>query len=73
MLDPQGIRSYTEAVQLDLAKASAYFGEFGPYDDAPCTDVTFSGCSFTGSDTPGGSSLATRDRFPRGHARTYAQ
>lgn len=51
--DPEGSRSFTEAVQLDLAKAGAYFGEFGPYDDTPCADVAFSGCSFTGSDTPG--------------------
>ncbi|MGW5876717.1 right-handed parallel beta-helix repeat-containing protein [Nocardiopsis terrae] len=72
--DPEGTRSYTEAVQLDLAKASAYFGEFGPYDDTPCTDVTIVGCTFTGSDTPGvgpwprgaGSHAATRGRAHSG-------
>ena len=51
--DTAGTRSFTEAVQLDLAKSSSHFGEFGPYDDTTCTDVAFFGCSFTGSETEG--------------------
>ncbi|WP_017556126.1 right-handed parallel beta-helix repeat-containing protein [Nocardiopsis baichengensis] len=68
--DAEGDRYFSEAIQLDLAKGSAYFGEFGPYDDTPCTDVAISGCVFARSGTPGaepwprgvGSHSATRGR-----------
>ncbi|EFL01578.1 conserved hypothetical protein, partial [Streptomyces sp. SPB78] len=38
---------------LDLAKGSAYFGGFGPYDDTPCTDILIEGCSVGPSGTSG--------------------
>lgn len=46
-----GDRAFTEAIQIDLAKGSAYFGAFGPYDNTPCDDVLISGCYFGASDT----------------------
>ncbi|KPC92605.1 plasmin and fibronectin-binding protein A, partial [Streptomyces sp. NRRL F-6602] len=51
--DPDGTRSFSEAFQLDLAKGSAYFGGFGPYDDTPCTDILIEGCSVGPSGTSG--------------------
>ncbi|MFF9554601.1 right-handed parallel beta-helix repeat-containing protein [Streptomyces albus] len=51
-IDP-GSRDFSEAIQLDLAKGSAYFGGFGPYDDTPCRDVLIDGCTVGASGTPG--------------------
>jgi len=50
--DPGG-RSLTEAIQIDLAAGSGYFGGFGPYDFTPCEDIVIRGCYFGGSSTPG--------------------
>lgn len=46
-------RSFSEAVQIDLAKGSGEFGGFGPYDHTPCVDVLVQGCHFGNSDTAG--------------------
>jgi parallel beta-helix repeat protein len=51
-IDPGG-RDFSEAVQLDLAKSSAVFGGFGPYDHTPTEDVLISGCHFGASGTAG--------------------
>lgn len=51
-VDPGG-RASSEAIQLDLAKDSASFGGFGPYDQTPCEDVVVRDCYFGASDTPG--------------------
>lgn len=51
-IDPGG-RDFSEAIQLDLAKGSAYFGGFGPADDTPCLDVLIEGCTTGPSGTPG--------------------
>lgn len=51
-VDPGG-REFSEAVQPDLAKSSAQFGEFGPYDHTPCEDLLISGCYFGASGTAG--------------------
>lgn len=52
-LDPDGTRNFSEAFQLDLAKGSAYFGGFGPYDDTECVDILVQGCSVGPSGTAG--------------------
>ncbi|WP_448319222.1 right-handed parallel beta-helix repeat-containing protein [Streptomyces sp. CO7] len=57
--DPGG-REFSEAIQPDLAKGSAYFGAFGPYDHTACEDLLISGCYFGPSGTPGTTS------WPRG-------
>lgn len=46
-----GDRGFSEAVQIDLAKASGYFGGFGPYDHTPCRDIVVSRCYFGASGT----------------------
>ncbi|MGW6008684.1 right-handed parallel beta-helix repeat-containing protein [Streptomyces sp. NPDC055210] len=58
-LDP-GSRDFSEFIQPDLAKGSAYFGGFGPYDDTPCADVLIEGCTVGPSGTVGTTS------WPRG-------
>ncbi|MEV6565854.1 right-handed parallel beta-helix repeat-containing protein [Streptomyces kronopolitis] len=50
--DPGG-RDFSEFIQPDLAKGSAYFGGFGPYDDTPVTDLLVEGCVTGPSATPG--------------------
>ncbi|MEW1568282.1 right-handed parallel beta-helix repeat-containing protein [Streptomyces sp. NPDC093509] len=51
-VDP-GSRDFSEAVQIDLAKGSAEFGGFGPYDNTPCQDIEVRGCYFGASGTAG--------------------
>lgn len=51
-LDPGG-RDFSEFLQPDLAKGSAYFGGFGPYDDTPVLDLLVTGCTVGPSGTPG--------------------
>lgn len=71
-VDP-GSRDFSEAIQLDLAKSSAVFGGFGPYDHTPCEDILISGCHFGASGTSGttawprgiGSHSATIGRWHR--------
>ncbi|MDX3831401.1 right-handed parallel beta-helix repeat-containing protein [Streptomyces europaeiscabiei] len=71
-VDPGG-RDFSEAVQLDLAKSSAVFGGFGPYDHTPTEDVLIIGCHFGASGTAGttawprgiGSHSATITRWHR--------
>ncbi|MDX3199966.1 right-handed parallel beta-helix repeat-containing protein [Streptomyces scabiei] len=58
-LDPGG-RDFSEFIQPDLAKGSAYFGGFGPYDDTPCVDIVIEDCHVGPSGTPGTTS------WPRG-------
>ncbi|QTU64211.1 right-handed parallel beta-helix repeat-containing protein [Streptomyces scabiei] len=58
-LDPGG-RDFSEFIQPDLAKGSAYFGGFGPYDDTPCVDIVIENCHVGPSGTPGTTS------WPRG-------
>ena len=58
--DPTGTRDFSEAVQLDLAKGSSYFGAFGPYDNTPCEDVSMKGCYV------GASGSAGTTAWPRG-------
>lgn len=41
-----GSRSFSEAIQIDLAKEAAVFGGFGFYDSTPCRFITISGCYF---------------------------
>jgi hypothetical protein len=53
-----GNRAFSEAIQIDLAKASAtspnpYFGWFGAYDETSCEDVIVEGCYFGSSGTVG--------------------
>lgn len=57
--DPGG-RDFSEFIQPDLAKGSAYFGGFGPYDDTPCVDVLIEGC------VTGPSGTAGTTAWPRG-------
>ncbi|HET9382262.1 MAG TPA: hypothetical protein VFP69_15725 [Streptomyces sp.] len=72
-LDPGG-RDFSEFIQPDLAKGSAYFGGFGPYDDTPCVDLLIEGCTVGPSGTAGttawpravGSHSASPDRAHRG-------
>lgn len=52
-IDPDGTRTFSEAVQLDLAKSSSVFGGFGPYDHTETKDVTVTACHFGNSDTAG--------------------
>ena len=54
-----GSRSYSEAVQIDLAKSSGVFGAFGSYDNTPCTDVVVENCYFGPSGTAGTTSWPT--------------
>ena len=54
-----GSRGYSEAVQIDLAKGSAYFGAFGSYDNTPSTDVVIEKCYFGPSGTAGTTSWPT--------------
>ena len=54
-----GSRAYSEAVQIDLAKGSAYFGAFGSYDNTPSTDVVIENCYFGPSGTAGTTSWPT--------------
>jgi hypothetical protein len=58
-IDPGG-REFSEAVQPDISKGSAYFGAFGPYDHVPVEDLLIQGCYFGPSGTPGTTS------WPRG-------
>jgi hypothetical protein len=51
-VDPGG-RDFSEAVQIDLAKGSGYFGGFGPYDNTPCQDIEMRGCYVGASGTAG--------------------
>lgn len=51
-VDP-GSRDFSEAVQIDLAKGSAEFGGFGPYDNTVCEDIEVRGCYFGASGTAG--------------------
>lgn len=55
-----GDRAFTEAIQIDLQKGDAYFGEFGPSDNTACDDVLIQGCYFDSSDT------ANTTAWPRG-------
>ncbi|MFM9595767.1 hypothetical protein ACKI1J_24095 [Streptomyces scabiei] len=50
--DPGG-RDFSEFIQPDLAKGSAYFGGFGPYDDTPCVDIVVKDCHVGPSGTVG--------------------
>jgi hypothetical protein len=68
-IDPGG-RDFSEALQLDLAKSSAEFGGFGPYDHTPCEDIAVTGCYFGSSGTAGTTA------WPRGvgsHAATITK
>ncbi|WP_241756679.1 glycoside hydrolase family 55 protein, partial [Actinomadura sp. RB99] len=58
-LDPGG-RTFSEAIQIDLAKSSDAFGGFGPYDDTVCQDVVVEGC------TVGASGSSGTTAWPRG-------
>ncbi|MFJ9468319.1 right-handed parallel beta-helix repeat-containing protein [Streptomyces caniferus] len=58
-IDPGG-RDFSEAIQLDLAKGTAYFGGFGPADDTACVDILIDGC------TVGPSGTAGTTAWPRG-------
>lgn len=51
-VDP-GSRDFSEAVQIDLAKGSSYFGGFGPYDNTSCQDIEVRGCYVGASGTAG--------------------
>lgn len=55
-----GDRAFTEAIQIDIAKGSAFFGGFGPYDNTACDDVLVQGCYF------GASGTANTTAWPRG-------
>lgn len=46
-------RTFSEAVQLDLAKGAGEFGGFGPYDNTVCEDITIRGCYVGASGTAG--------------------
>ncbi|WP_406379040.1 right-handed parallel beta-helix repeat-containing protein [Streptomyces sp. NBC_00197] len=41
-----GGRTFSEAIQIDLAKEVAVFGGFGNYDSTPCNFVTVTNCYF---------------------------
>lgn len=58
-LDPGG-RDFSEFIQPDLAKGSAYFGGFGPYDDTPVVDLLIDNC------VTGPSGTAGTTAWPRG-------
>ncbi|MEL3944885.1 right-handed parallel beta-helix repeat-containing protein [Streptomyces sp. LNU-CPARS28] len=58
-VDPGG-RDFSEFIQPDLAKGSAYFGGFGPYDDTPVIDLLIDGC------VTGPSGTAGTTAWPRG-------
>ncbi|WP_342412166.1 right-handed parallel beta-helix repeat-containing protein [Bacillus sp. FSL K6-1560] len=51
--DPDGTRSFSEAIQVDLAQRSGVFGAFGEYDFTVCRDGKVTGCYFGASGTPG--------------------
>ncbi|MCC9154916.1 right-handed parallel beta-helix repeat-containing protein [Streptomyces parvulus] len=51
-VDPGG-RSTSEAIQLDLAAGSAFFGGFGPYDFTVCENISIKDCYFGASGTAG--------------------
>ncbi|UTL73912.1 right-handed parallel beta-helix repeat-containing protein [Bacillus halotolerans] len=51
--DPDGTRSFSEAIQVDLAQRSGVFGAFGAYDFMVCREGVVSGCYFGASGTPG--------------------
>lgn len=51
--DPDGTRSFSEAIQVDLAQRSGVFGAFGAYDFTVCQEGVVSGCYFGASGTPG--------------------
>lgn len=51
-IDP-GSRDFSEAVQIDLAKGSSYFGGFGPYDNTSCQDIEVRSCYVGASGTAG--------------------
>lgn len=51
-INPGG-RDFSEAIQIDLAKSSAVFGGFGPYDHTPSEDIAITGCYFGSSGTAG--------------------
>lgn len=54
-----GSRGFSEAVQIDLAKGSAYFGWFGSYDNTPCLNVTIDSCYFGASGDAGTTAWGT--------------
>lgn len=41
-----GGRTFSEAIQIDLAKSSGVFGGFGNYDKTPCRFITITNCYF---------------------------
>jgi parallel beta-helix repeat protein len=41
-----GGRTFSEAIQIDLAKSSGVFGGFGNYDKTPCRFITVTNCYF---------------------------
>ncbi|WP_432661298.1 right-handed parallel beta-helix repeat-containing protein [Bacillus subtilis] len=51
--DPDGTRSFSEAIQVDLAQRSGVFGAFGAYDFTVCREGVVRGCYFGASGTPG--------------------
>ncbi|ASS70686.1 hypothetical protein C6371_09070 [Bacillus atrophaeus] len=51
--DPDGTRSFSEAIQVDLAQRPGVFGPFGRYDFTVCKDGSITGCYFGSSGTPG--------------------
>ncbi|MCY9108301.1 right-handed parallel beta-helix repeat-containing protein [Bacillus atrophaeus] len=51
--DPDGTRSFSEAIQIDLAQRPGVFGPFGRYDFTVCKDGSITGCYFGASGTPG--------------------
>jgi polygalacturonase len=54
-----GSRGYSEAIQIDLAKGSAYFGYFGAYDNTSCLNVTIDSCYFGASGDSGTTAWGT--------------
>ncbi|MFB8763853.1 right-handed parallel beta-helix repeat-containing protein [Nocardiopsis alba] len=53
MVNQTGDRSFSEAIQVDLAARPSLFGGFGPYDGTVCDDILITGCAIGASDTPG--------------------
>ncbi|ASS70122.1 right-handed parallel beta-helix repeat-containing protein [Bacillus atrophaeus] len=51
--DPDGTRTFSEAIQMDLAQRPGVFGAFGKYDFTVCRDGKVTGCYFGASGTPG--------------------